>query len=246
MHWLRSASIRGRQEEVSLTRPGVLLPSLSPTRRRGVPGRRVEAFTLVELLIVLALMGTLVLMGLPAMLNALNRAKLTGFAQTVATAMQAARLEAVKRGGTARVEEQAATSTLPARIVAYVDDGDHVFQLGTDVLVTTVTPPSGVVFGGPGPNPTATAITPSGFAAVFNPDGSVVTVGGFRFRDQRGNVMEAFVSPLSGARVAVRKYAGNPDAADDLNKYFESDQLAQWDPYYVGANSTEWTGWEWR
>jgi type IV fimbrial biogenesis protein FimT len=231
-------------------RPGVLVQSLSPTQRGSVPGRRAEAFTLVELLIVLALMGTLVLMGLPAMLNALNRSKLTGFAQTVATAMQAARLEAVKRGGTARVEEQAATSTLPARIVAYVDDGDQVFISGKDVLVAIVTPPSGVVFGGPGASPTTTAIyqlvTPNGVAAVFNPDGSVVAVGGFRFRDLRGNIMEAFVSPLSGARVAVRKYAGNPDGADDLAKYFESDQVAQWDPYYVGTNSTEWTGWEWR
>ena len=231
-------------------RPGVLLQSQSSTQRDGVPGRGAAAFTLVELLIVLALMGTLILMGLPSMLNALARARLTGFAQTVASAMQAARLEAVKRGGTARVEELAATSTSPAKIVAYVDDGDHVFISGTDVLVGTAIPPSGVAFGGPGGNPTTTAInnlvTPNGVAAVFNPDGSVVMVGGFRFRDGAGNIMEAFVSPLSGARVAVRKYAGDPNAGDDPNKYFESNQLALWDPYYVGAGTNEWLGWQWK
>jgi prepilin-type N-terminal cleavage/methylation domain-containing protein len=232
-------------------RAGVLLEGQSSIPGGGV-ARRTAAFSLIELLVVLAIVATLILFGMPAMLNALNRAKLTGFAQTVASSMQAARLEAVKRGGTARVELQASTSTSPARIVAYVDDGDHVFKSGTDVLVATVSPPSGVSFGGPGPDPVSAAataisylVTPTGVAAVFNPDGSVVAVGGFRFRDSRGNIMEAFVSPQSGARVAVRKYAGNPTSADDLNKYFESDQLAQYDSYY-GASANQLTGWQWR
>ena len=118
-------------------------------------------------------------------------------------------------------------------------------------MVANVTPPSGVVYHGPGDIGTLNLNAVSGFVAsagvaVFNPDGSVVAVGGFRFRDQRGNIMEAFVSPQSGARVAVRKYAGDPNAGDDLTKYFESDQLAPWDPYYVGAGTNEWLGWQWR
>ncbi len=80
---------------------------------------------------------------------------------------------------------------------------------------------------------------------MFNADGSVAKTGGFRFRDRQGNIMEAFVSPQSGARVAVRKYAGNPNAADDPNRYFESDQLAQYDAYY-GATANQLSGWLWR
>jgi prepilin-type N-terminal cleavage/methylation domain-containing protein len=192
-------------------------------------------FTLLELLLVLALAGVLILLGMPAMLNAFNRAKLTGFAQQAATAMQGARLEAIKRSLVARVEVHFADNS----VLAYVDtDKDGVFTPGTDFLVFQAKAPPGVVLGGPGT--TGSGGTSVNFAvynfdaiagggvALFNPDGSVKTLGGFRVRDQRGNIMEAFVSPQASARIALRKYAGDPNGTDDPAKYFEADESPGW------------------
>jgi type II secretory pathway pseudopilin PulG len=184
-------------------------------------------------LIVLALIGVLATLGMPAMLNSLNRAKLAGFAQQTATAMQAARLEAIKRSTPARVEVHFADNS----VIAYVDlDADNLYTPGTDVLVFLAKAPAGVMLEGPaaGGSPANTNAVYSfdaiggGGVALFNSDGSVKTVGGFRFRDQRGNIMEAFVSPQASARIAVRKYAGDPNGTDDPAKYFEADESPGW------------------
>src|SRR5258708_37027732 len=99
-------------------------------------------FTLLELLMVLALAGALVLLGIPSMLNALNRAKLTGFAQQTATAMQGARLEAIKRGHVARVEVHFTDNSA----IAYGDaNGNGVYDPGTDFLVFQATAPTAVM-----------------------------------------------------------------------------------------------------
>jgi prepilin-type N-terminal cleavage/methylation domain-containing protein len=188
-------------------------------------------FTLVELLIVLALLGVIMGLGMPAMLNALNRAKLTSFAQQAAAAMQAARHEAIKRSTVARVEVHFSDNS----IFAYVDvNGDSLYTPGTDVLIFQGSAPAGVVLQGPGTTLNSNAVynfaplAAGGGVALFNSDGSVVALGGFRFRDQRGNIMEAFVSPQASARIAVRKYAGDPNGKDDPTQYFESDESPGW------------------
>jgi Tfp pilus assembly protein FimT len=187
--------------------------------------------------VILAILGVLVGYGLPAMLNSLNRAKLTGFTQQAAAAMQGARLEAVKRSTVARVEAHLADNS----VISYVDlNGNGVYDPGTDVLVMQVKAPAGVVLGGPGLGAAAagTAVysfdalpAGAGGLALFNWDGSVVKQGGFRFRDQRGNIMEAFVSPQASARIAVRKYAGDPNGSDDPTQYFEADENPGWTWY---------------
>lgn len=179
----------------------------------------------------MAFMAALLGLLIPAMMNALLRAKLTGFVQQVASAMQGARLEAVKRSQVARVEAHFADNS----VIAYVDiNGDGTYTPGTDVLVMQVTAPSGIALQGPGPvtSPNVAiykfdAIAGGG-VAYFNSDGSVQKQGSFRFRDKRDNIVEAFVSPQASARIAVRKYAGNPNAGDDPTKYFESDEQPGW------------------
>jgi len=205
------------------------MPS-APTAAPPRPSGR-AAFTLVELLLVLALLAVIMGLGMPAMLNSLNRAKLTGFAQQVASAMQAARLEAIKRSAVANVEVHFADNSVLAYVLL---NNDTVYTPGTDALVFQATAPSGVVCAGPGPAsggslPTSTAVygfdpISGGGVAFFNSDGSVKKVGGFRFRDQRGNVMEAFASPQASARIAVRKFAGDANGSDDPAKYFEMDE----------------------
>jgi prepilin-type N-terminal cleavage/methylation domain-containing protein len=204
----------------------------SPKSEASPRPKRGAGFSLVELLVVLALAGVIIGMGLPAMMNALLRAKLTGFAQQACAAMQGARLEAIKRSSQARVEVHFADNS----VIAWVPvNNDTVYTPGTDVLVMKVSAPSGVVLQGPGPVSTANVAAVSGFdlisgggVAYFNSDGSVAKLGGFRFRDKRDNIMEAFVSPVASARIAVRKYAGDPNGSDDLLKYHEADEQPGW------------------
>jgi Tfp pilus assembly protein FimT len=204
----------------------------SSTSRVSPRPRRGAGFSLIELLLVLAFMAVLLGLAIPAMMNALLRAKMTSFVQQVGAAMQGARLEAVKRSTVARVEAHFADNS----VIAYVDvNGDNTYTPGTDVLVMQVKAPSGVVLQGPGPVSSANLNAVYNFdpiagggVAYFNSDGSVQKQGGFRFRDKRDNIMEAFVSPQASARVAVRKFAGNPTGGDDPTKYFESDEQPGW------------------
>ena len=198
----------------------------SPWPRRGA------GFNLIELLLVMALMAVILGLGMPAMLKALSRAKLVGFAQQVVTAMQGARAEAVKRSTVARVEVHFADNS----VIAYVDlNGDNVYTPGTDALVMKVSAPSGIVLQGPGAVSSANVnavynfdtITGGG-VAYFNSDGSAAKLGGFRFRDKRDNIMEAFVTNQASARAAVRKFTGNPTGSDDPTKYIESGEQAGW------------------
>jgi Tfp pilus assembly protein FimT len=204
----------------------------SSTSKASLRLRRGAGFSVIELLVVMSFMAVLLGLGIPAMMNALARSSLKGFVQQVASAMQGARLEAVKRSTVTRVEAHFADNS----VIAYVDvNGDNVYTPGTDVLVMRVSAPSGIVLQGPGPvsatnfnavykfDPIA-----GGGVAYFNSDGSVQKLGGFRFRDKRGNILEAFVSPQASARVAVRKYAGNPSGGDDPTMYFESDEQPGW------------------
>jgi len=203
--------------------------------------QRCAGFSLIEILVTLVLFAVIVLLGLPAMLNALNRAKITGFAQGAASLMQVARLEAVKRTTPVRVEARFTSKD----VVAYVDvNGDADFTAGTDFLLGTVTAPNGVALHGPGAVATANLnavynldpIAAGGGVAVFNSDGSVSKLGAFRFRDGRNNILEVYVGPQSSARVAVRKYlcdpsSCNPNAGDDPTLYFEADQGTGWSWY---------------
>lgn len=209
-----------------MNRPSPLSPAAPPKPSAGA------GFTLLELLLVLSLAGVLILLGMPAMLNALNRAKLAGFAQQAATAMQGARLEAIKRSLVARVEVHFADNS----VIAYVDSNNNgVYDPGTDFLVFQAQAPAGVLLEGPaaGGSPANTnavfGFVAGGGVAQFNSDGSVKEIGGFRFRDLRGNIMEVFVSPQASARIAVRKYAGDPNSTtEDTTKYFEADESPGW------------------
>jgi Tfp pilus assembly protein FimT len=194
--------------------------------------RRGAGFNLIELLVVMAFMAVILGLGMPSMLKALSRAKAVAFARQVATAMQGARGEAVKRSAVARVEVHFADNS----VIAYVDlNGDGAYTPGTDVLVMKVSAPSGIVLQGPGPVSAANVNAVSGFdpiagggVAYFNSDGSVVKPGGFRFRDKRDNIMEAFVANQAAASIVVRKYTGNPTGTDDPKKYIESGEQGGW------------------
>jgi len=220
---------------VSCGPTGVRAPAGTRGRARAGSG---AGFTLIELLVVLVLIGILSTFALTALFNAVYRARLSGLALEAASVCQAARLEAVKRSAPVRVEVHFSTNSL----ISYVDldtTSPGVYKAGgPDILLSTIILPNGVFLHGPGAMGTAnlnavydfTALS-DGAAVQFNADGAVDNMGAFRFRDQRGNILELRVSPKASARVAVRKFAGDPNGGDDPTQYFESGEGTGWTWY---------------
>ncbi len=197
-------------------------------------------FSLVELLIVIALIAILTLIGLPWMIGSLNRAKLVGAAKEVSTLMQVARLESIKQGVPTKVQFD---STAQA-FLAYADnDRDGDFDAATDRLISRGTAfPRGVWLWGPldtGPEE-ANAIAgwdsdtcpdydeDLPFGPVFRTDGSCNCAGAFRFRDPRGNVLETRVQFPATAKIVIRKWFGGASADAEWFENGEANHKWTW------------------
>lgn len=187
---------------------------------------RAGGFTLIELLVIIAIVMVLALFTWPALDKMIHRSRLQGFSTEVAALMNRARLESVKRSVPAVVRLDFATD----QVVVFVDvDGDGAFTPNTavprgqaDFELVRRQRPARITFAGPlGGEEGADAV--DGFTvnpedntlpnqAMFNPDGSIAVIGGFRFADIKGNVLEVRVSPQATARIELRKF--DPDWVD--------------------------------
>ncbi len=193
---------------------------------------RTRGFTLVELLVIVGIVAILALFTFPALHKLILRNRLQGYATEVAGLMQRARLEAVKRSVPAVVRLDFATD----EVVVFVDvvpDGAFVPDSSVppgeaDFELVRRRRPAAVVFAGPDDGAEG-ADTVNGFTvnpedaslprqAVFDPDGSIDTPGGFRFADPKGNFLEVRVAPQATARIELLKHDPaftNPDDPDD-------------------------------
>jgi len=182
---------------------------------------RSEGFTLVEALIVLAVLMIALLILMPALQNMMVRSKLEGVARETAQFIHFARLEAIKQSVPAVVRVDGASGEVSAFVdvdgptsndppdgiynpVAGDPPGQTDYQLGRSTI------PYGVSQSAPSGQMAVDGLTAIGSERVVQilVDGSADSVGAYRFGDERGNFLEVRVEPRATARVTVRKWDG--------------------------------------
>jgi prepilin-type N-terminal cleavage/methylation domain-containing protein len=192
-----------------------------PRRRRG--------FSLIEVLIVVAIMGILVLVGMPNLMSIYKRAKLTGTAQEAVTLLRKARYEAIRRATAVCVASRAEGGQIV--LGAFLDlDADCVFDSGdSPVDFALFTIPDGVRFEGPAGVPDV-----NGFPVVaghgrvsFAPTGVASATGAFRiallsqttYTVANRDYLEIRIPNVNSGKVEVRKYNGGQWYRQDQQRW---------------------------
>lgn len=168
-----------------------------------------RGFTLLEALVVLALISMVVLFGYPALDKQINRSRLMGVATETTNGLRLARYQAIKNSRPTVFWMNPGPGPGAREILSWVDnDDDGELDAGEQVLQRT-TLLAGLYFG----SPVGPAV--DGFdgtaKARFNTDGSVDVVGAYRLCDHPDNprnYLEIGVRPRSVARVEVKKWDG--------------------------------------
>jgi prepilin-type N-terminal cleavage/methylation domain-containing protein len=195
---------------------------------------RNAGFTLLELLIVLALMAIIAGLGIPNLFRMIARQKLITAARQASQSMQLARADAVKHSRVSGVAFLYASS----EIVTFADTNNNmIFDAGTDPELGRWHLPTGIAFHGPtdanpGEANAMVGLTNEtagvGGEAYFRSDGSAVAAGAIRFRDERGNFLEDRIDPPATGRITVRKYrSGDPSTDSSWHQQGEDSQW-QW------------------
>lgn len=197
-----------------------------------------RGFSLVELLVVMALIAIMALVGMPWLLSTLSRAKLVGAAKEASTLMQLARLEAIKQSVPTQVLFDSASNSF---FVFADSDQNGSFTAGVDRVLVRGNPlPRWIDVWGPtdsGPNganaiwnwdDTVAACGGDRPGPVFRPDGSVNCAGAFRFRNQYDNFLETrIVFPASG-KIVLRKWFRGGDPNSQWFENGESGNVWTW------------------
>ncbi len=178
------------------------------------PGRGHRGFTLIEMLVVLALAMVLMLMTIPSMFTAIHQGKLRGTAQETAVLMRQARLDAVKLSAQSVVRIVLPAAGALGRVEAFSDRNRDGKLTAGEPILGSVELPRGIKFLAP-PDIQGN-LSVDGFTvdpenasnskvAIFNSSGSVTEVGAFRFADTYDNYLEVRVEPAATARIELRK-----------------------------------------
>jgi prepilin-type N-terminal cleavage/methylation domain-containing protein len=189
---------------------------------------RERGFTLIEMLVVLAILFTAVMLGLPYLMSQIEKSKLIGVASQTSGLMRLARLDAIKYSRRALV----AINLGERKVQAFSDVDLDGCPSAADVRLAEVALPKGVSFQEPGGGVDAASV--EGFTAcgstpapvaLFQSDGSVESTGSFRFQSveiggRSPSYLEVNVQPAATARVAIRKW--------ETSDWVENNDLGAW------------------
>lgn len=196
--------------------------------------RSVRGFSLIEMLVVLALAAILMFFSVPALLTTIRQSRLRGVAQETTVLIRQARLDAIKTSSQAVVRIVPPSPADPiGRIEAFSDrNSDGKLEAGEPVL-GRVELPNRVFFKDAAGNTDKASV--EGFSdnaessalpniARFQSNGAIDKLGAYRFADDSDNYLEVRVEPAATARVEVRKWN------EARNDYFAN-----------GANGEAWS-----
>jgi prepilin-type N-terminal cleavage/methylation domain-containing protein len=202
---------------------------------------RSAGFTMIELMVVLALAAILMSFGIPALINTMRQGKLRGVASSTLSLMRQARLDAIKTGG------QGVIQLVPPEdpdvdqpmVLAYSDRNSNLIFDDGEPEIGRIVLPNGVRFLAPPEEEDEDSVF--GFTedpendiniAVFTGNGSIRNDGGaFRFGDNRGNFLEVRVMTTAG-QMMIRKC-----------RVCEANDPDDW---YVNKEGEEGEAWTWK
>lgn len=190
-----------------------------PARERG--------FTLIEMLVVVAILGIAALLSIPYLSAQIQRSKLLGTASQVSGLMRLARLDAIKYSRSAMVAIDPATR----KVNAFSDrNANNVPDVGEEIGEVIL--PKSVTFAEPGGGTEDTSIdgftTKPGYPrkfALFQGDGAIDKTGAFCFKSEAlgtgaPNYLKVQVAPQATARVALLKW--------ETSTWVENDGAGAW------------------
>ncbi len=197
---------------------------------RSLRRRRTHGFTLLEILIVLAVLGIAAVLVVPNLLEELQKQRKRSFLGEANTFVLKAKQESARRGVPVVVALDLANDQLFAFAnvdgdadLAYAPDNSEVSRTVDYEVARLGLPPSGTTFlldfwaaadGSPRGTAMTEGMTLNGAGDpvfVFERDGSVRDVGAVRLGDLRENYFELRVAPAATARVQVLKYNPTTD-----------------------------------
>ncbi len=177
---------------------------------------REGGFTLIEVLVVLAILAMITLMAAPYLATQIQRSKLIGAANQAVGVLRMARMDSIKNSQCAVVFIDPALGQMQA----YSDRDANCVLSAPDVKIGEMVLPKNVTF--TAPDGTAGLFSVKSFSnrvAIFEGDGSIRRTGAFRFEarelgGRKANWLEVSVDPQATARIELRKWKGpdNPDA----------------------------------
>lgn len=129
--------------------------------------RREAGYSLIELAVVLVLLGLVVMVGMPAMQDWLERYRVRTAAQALAADMQLQRMRAVSRNTAHTIVFDAGAGTYT------LWEGDPVNGLNTQLVPQPIRLPFGVTFTDPIDDPIELTWSGNDDVAVFHADGAI-------------------------------------------------------------------------
>lgn len=185
-----------------------------------------QGFSLVELLIVIAVIGLMALISIPYFQGIIRRGRLQNAASTFGTGLLRARLQAVKRGSNIGLSvTNDSSSPEYGNLLLFVDsDANNAYNASDTILTTIPMPPdAGSRFLHvwiDDPNQASPSQTATTFAFVFTPFGSATNANvsgavakAIYVADDRGNVLQVAVPMATSGKIATTKYFPGPTPA---------------------------------